>query len=224
MRISARCLAMIALLLWLVVPTILTAPVANAAGCLTYAQAKKAHKGAYLYWHTVNGRRCWAERRVRTATQRMGGRAPPQTTQVAANFADNLRNQSDEKQPPKNEPQLFVQTSERLENLLEVNHPDWAWDRSHAAVAGGLESRWPKSNPTPLPLTEADRTIEFSTFAPGQEPDVWPQIETTAPWKGAVAGGLLALLLLAWAWFWPSLAQQLAAVGVAEVRSRRAGS
>ena len=208
---------------------------ANAAVCLSYAQAKKAHKGAYLYWHTVNGRRCWADRRVRSSTQRLSSN---RTLPLDAYAKRTLVRPEmlDEKQPPKNEPQLFVQTSERLENLLEVNHPDWAWDRSHAVVGDGLESRWPKPAPTSLPLnteagrlivfSEADRTIEFSTFAPGQEPEVWPVLEqrTAASWEGAAAGGLLALLLLAWAWFWPSLARQLVAVGAAEARSRRAGS
>ena len=40
----------------------------------------------------------------------------------------------------------------------------------------------------------------FSTFAPGQEPDTWPEIETAALWLRAAVAGLVAALGIGAAW------------------------
>lgn len=50
----------------------------------------------------------------------------------------------------------------------------------------------------PPELTQLNRygeRIVFSSFAPGQEPDVWPPLEPSwhSGWRGVVLGALLAL-------------------------------
>lgn len=162
--------------------------------CLSHSEAKRVYRGAYLHWRRgTHGRRCWADRRVRTPAREVGVAALP-----------------DETQRPKNGPLLFV------------NHPDWAWDVSHGTAEQELDRRWPQFHPQKL--TSLDRTIEFSTFSPGEEPDVWPQIETAAPMlssagRGAAVGGLLAALAIWSAWLLgPGLFRALLGVGVRPAR------
>ena len=102
---------------------------------------------------------------------------------------------SDEKQQPKNEPPLFVEPW----NLLD--HPSWAWVR--LARFDRVEGRDP-------PVEE----VGFSTFLPGQEPDVWPALEkeTAAPLGGAAAGGAILAVLVVLGWrFRHRLDQSMAA-------------
>ena len=60
-------------------------------------------------------------------------------------------------------------------------------------------------NPTGVNSPEIDAP-PYSTFAPGAEPDVWPEMENAAPWRGAALGALAALLVACWlavAWLPP---------------------
>ncbi len=152
---------------------------------MTYGEAKQATRGAYLHWHRgANGRRCWGIRgkaRTRAAGQFLARFVPPERT-------------VDETQQPENELPLFVSL---------MDHPSWAWaERARRASWFEVEPIGPV---IPLP-DAADARAEYSTFAPGQEPDVWPEMETAASWVGAavatVAAFVLAGLVVGWL-FWP---------------------
>jgi len=58
--------------------------------------------------------------------------------------------------------------------------------------------------------------MPFSTFAPGEEPDVWPVLakQTAASfWDGAAVGAVLACLF--WlGWYWRGWIRPLLAAGV----------
>ena len=95
-------------------------------------------------------------------------------------------------------------TSERSDNLSEVeppaerwnllDHPAWAWVAAARLIdQPRFSERWLEG------LEPPTEWVGFSTFLPGQEPDVWPALETetAAPWGWAAAGGLVALALLA---------------------------
>jgi len=88
-------------------------------------------------------------------------------------------------------------------NLLD--HPSWAW------VAAARLRQPPVDEPEPW--TEL---VPFSTFAVGQEPDVWPVLEkkTAASfWDGAAVGAILVCLL----WlgcYWRGWIRPLLAAGV----------
>jgi hypothetical protein len=88
-------------------------------------------------------------------------------------------------------------------NLLD--HPSWAW-----VAAARLAHETPHETPTILP------ELSFSTFAMGQEPDVWPVLEqrTAATFWEGVTAGMVALGLLALGWRWRGWVRPLLTAGV----------
>ena len=105
--------------------------------------------------------------------------------------------------PPVPEPDVILPPEPW--NLLD--HPAWAWVEM-ARFRPSQEEPWDE------PVIGGLGVI-FSTFQ-GEEPDVWPQLETetASPWWG-LAAGALAALLLAVGWF-----SGLTAVGVRPSSSR----
>lgn len=137
--------------------------------CLSYGEAKRVYRGAYLHWRTgTHGRRCWG-----VSDKRRTGRI---RSEPRPERADHILAQAE---PP---PERW--------NLLD--HPSWAWVAKARLIDQGRFK-----DDEPQPWTEM---VPFSTFAMGEEPDVWPALakETAAPWWRAAVAGLLGALA-AWA-------------------------
>jgi len=50
----------------------------KASSCMSRSEAKKAYRGAYLYWHrNAEGQRCWSTRRVKSVSAAAARRAAP---------------------------------------------------------------------------------------------------------------------------------------------------
>jgi len=173
---------------------------------MSYGEAKRLTRGAYLHWHRgTHGRRCWG------ALERKGNSANVRTLHRIAPL--------DETQQPKNELPLFVPNLE------------WVWDERQRAKNGPLLFVEPEpwvmlARFSELPAGNINSEGEFklpvfSTFAPGTEPDVWPALEpetgTAARFWGAAVAGFLAALA-AWA-AWLTLAPLWKALVRAGVRS-----
>ena len=160
------------------------ASVATAEGgsCLSYAEAKKAYRGAYLHWRSgAKGERCWA---ARGEKQRPKKREPF--------FAQA---QPEEKQPPKIEPPRnavqIVQTVQTVQIVQSDVERRWPWVEMGSINPMGVNS--PEIDAPP-----------YSTFAPGAEPDVWPVLEKQTASPVGEAAALVAIVAcvagLGWRW------------------------
>lgn len=183
------CVTLIGLLLVQVIPATSADSLPASPRCMAYGEAKAVHRGAYLHWRRgTHGRRCWG---VKERNHNGAGRA------VFARSAP-----ADEKQQPKNEPPFFVEPW----NLLD--HPGWAWIRP--ARLWWDEKQQPENEP--LRFVDRAGDVIFTTFPLGQEPEIWPVLETeAAALRWAAAGALLALVLWALALVTP---RALLAAGV----------
>ena len=152
--------------------------------CMSYGEAKRLHRGAYLRWIAgARGRRCWdvSGRRARTPVRGEGVRA----------LSPEVRAE----QPP---PEPW--------NLLD--HPSWAWVKLARLRPPPIDEPEPWVDLVPFEAV-------FSTFAPGEEPEVWPQMETAAPGWGAAVVALLVGMLVGASLMWrPRWLRPLLAAGV----------
>ena len=157
-----------------------------AARCMSHGEAKRVYRGAYLHWRReTHGRRCWGVL-DRRRTGRVG-------LEPRAEARDHIL--PDETQQPEKGPPLFA-------NLLD--HPSWAYERDHW-VDGARRVPWLEVEPLGpvVPVSGTTGALaEYSSFAPGQEPDVWPQMEAAAPGWGAAAVALLVGLLVGASLMW----------------------
>jgi hypothetical protein len=185
-----RILAIVAFLL-ASIPATLADGRPDSARCMGYGEAKAAHRGAYLHWHRgTHGRRCWGVR------GRNGNKA---FVQIDPNVLASNRTIEPAVQ--------IVQT---------VQHPSWAWDeRARLIDQPRLRNREPWVQLARFEASyEAAGAVIFSTFH-GEAPDVWPEMETAAPWLRVAAGFLLVMVL--WG-AWVTLRPVWRALTVAGVR------
>jgi len=152
---------------------------------MSYGEAKRLHRGAYLRWVAgTHGRRCWGVR------ERKGN---------GANALGRVRSAPLTPEPdptPPAEPW----------NLLD--HPSWAWVKLARLRPPPIDEPEPWVDLVPFEAV-------FSTFAPGEEPEVWPQMETAAPGWGAAVVALLVGMLVGASLMWrPRWLRPLLAAGV----------
>ena len=130
----------------------------DAARCMSYGEAKAVYRGAYLHWHRgTHQRRCWGVR-----DRRRTGRVGPAIVQI---------------EPDPILPNRTIEPPAERWNLLD--HPAWAWVAAARLIdQPRFTERWLEG------LEPPDEGVVFSTFLLGQEPEVWPALETetAAPW------------------------------------------
>jgi len=163
--------------------------------CYSYREARAKWPGAYLLWRRHDSKwQCWYPRGLSRGLDRnrigvRGGGTPrplPQAEDVAPEFPQPADVRIE--QPPMNAP---------------WPHP------------GGLGWVWEAREPFQPKRIGDDPIPVFSTFRPGEEPDVWPQM---------VTAGAFALPAIAWlmAFLMGGAFVVIAAVGVEAIPRRYA--
>ena len=149
----------------------------TAERCLSITEARKLWPRDHLYWSPTSGKRCWSNKRGRSASIPVVTHAPP--PRPAPPSIDV---------PPSLVPPRWRDLAPPPPPSI-LDSPKWAWVADARGVNTGLIDTHPPSG-----------TVVFSTF-PGEPPDVWPPLEQHT--SGVATYGMAAILaMLAAGAFW----------------------
>ena len=152
------------------------------SACLTKGEARRAYPGAYLYWvgGERRGQRCWG---LTKSSRLKTGRSFSLPVGTKGSDPENGHSfpLAAVNRPVVDEPKHGIEPP--LQPAWETSLIDQAFQR----LKGDVEQ------------------IDYSTFWPGQPPEVWPQLERETRWSGSgFAVWLSAIMVLAVVALWPS--------------------